>query len=112
VGLLGERREVPSIPENGRGAEDFLKNRELGGETGVDEMGIVLGTTGQQALALGMRAASDDYLQLRDQRESSFVEERDFRHEELGTGISLRLVLRLQTGMTHQGVENFFQEEA
>lgn len=110
--MLGEGGEIAAIPKDGMGSEDFLQDGELGGETGVDVMRIVVGAAGEQALALSLWAAGDDDLQSGDQRKACFVEKRNIRHEEWDSGIGLRLVLCLQTGLAHHGVENLFQDPA
>ena len=109
---MGKGGEIAAIPKDGMGSEDFLQDGELGGETGVDVMRIVVGAAGQQALTLSLWAAGDDDLQSVDQRKSCFVEKRNIRHEEWDSGIVLRLVLCLQTGLAHHGVENLFQDPA
>ena len=110
--MLGKGAKVAAIPKDGMGTEDFLQDGQLGGETGVDVMRIVVGAASEQALVLSLRVAGDDDLQSGDQRKSCFVEKRNIRNEERDSGIGFRLVLCLQTGLAHHRVENLFQDPA
>ncbi len=68
-----------------------------------------MGAAGQEARALGAGAAGNDDLMIRSQRESSFVEERDIRHEDGGGRGGL---LSRSAGLAHHRVEHGFQETA